>query len=324
MKRLVSVIVPVYNSELYLKRCINSIVQQSYKNLEIILINDGSTDFSLSICNEFQIKDSRIKLINKKNEGVSAARNQGIAHATGDYIGFVDSDDWIEKDYYYELVEAIEKNQATISVCGYISEDGNNKIRSTQNKSVEIYNSSEAIAELFKGDIYMGHLCNKLYKSEIFVNNLLNEQIDMYEDLLFNVKAMTKGEKVVFIPTFGYHYIRHPNSSSAAINDKYFTVIHAYKLMKQELEISSPSAIKYFNKSQIRLYIVTAIRMVNSENYNKEYSHLIVKSLRELFKETSNKKDFGIKYLLIGCILLSGFENFKCFYKKIGVRYLNN
>ena len=109
MEELISVIVPIYNAEKYLKRCIESIISQTYKNMEIILINDGSKDNSKKICNEFLKKDCRIKLINKENEGVSAARNYGINAAIGKYISFVDADDWLEKNLLLEMYNKLKE-----------------------------------------------------------------------------------------------------------------------------------------------------------------------------------------------------------------------
>ncbi|WP_434399818.1 glycosyltransferase [Planococcus sp. 11815] len=323
MNKCISVIIPVFNSELFLERCLLSIIQQSYSNLQIIIVNDGSVDSSLKICEEFRDIDNRIQVINIENSGVSAARNIGLSVAEGNYIGFVDSDDWIEKDYYMELVKAIEKYQATIAVCGYVSEENENVQKSTNRDNIKIFDNNEAIEELFKGEIYMGHLCNKLYRSEVFKSDFLNENINMYEDLLFNTIAMVKSSKVVFIPTFGYHYIRHSNSSSSEINDRFFTVTKAYELMKEELRAHSSSSVKYCNKSQLRLYIITAIRMLNNGYNNKKYPKLLVKSVRNLLLETKNKGDFGFKYNILGWILFLGLGPFKLFYYSVGKRVLS-
>lgn len=119
MNPLVSIIVPIYNADKYLTRCLNSIVNQSYTNLEILLINDGSTDTSLNICDKFAKKDTRIKLIDKKNEGVSIARNTGVQKSSGDYIAFLDADDWIVSNYIEQLMKPFENENIDISICDY-------------------------------------------------------------------------------------------------------------------------------------------------------------------------------------------------------------
>ena len=118
-EKLVSVIVAVYNIEEYLPRCIDSILAQTYRNLEIILVDDGSTDSSGGICDDYAQKDRRIKVIHKKNGGLSDARNAGLDKVSGDYIGFVDGDDWIDEDMYRAMYEACEKEKAQIAACRY-------------------------------------------------------------------------------------------------------------------------------------------------------------------------------------------------------------
>lgn len=124
----VSVIVPVYNSRKYLKECIESIINQDLEEIELILVNDGSTDNSLDICQKYAMKDSRIKIIDKPNGGVSSARNAGILAASGEYIGFVDSDDWIQSEMYSNMYKNIKETGSDICICNYIEESfGNSK-----------------------------------------------------------------------------------------------------------------------------------------------------------------------------------------------------
>ena len=119
MNNKISIIIPVYNVENYIERCIDSLISQSYINLEIILVDDGSTDKSGEICDRYAVVDNRIKVIHIKNSGRGEARNIGLSQANGQYIGFVDSDDWVEKDLYKYLIENIEETKADISICAY-------------------------------------------------------------------------------------------------------------------------------------------------------------------------------------------------------------
>ena len=116
---LISIIVPVYNMEQYMERCVNSIINQTYSNLEIILVDDGSTDRSPAMCDEYALKDARIKVVHKANGGLSDARNAGLKVATGAYIGYVDSDDWVELSMYQKLYESCIENDAQVAVCRY-------------------------------------------------------------------------------------------------------------------------------------------------------------------------------------------------------------
>lgn len=120
MNPKISIIVPIYNVEKYLQKCVDSILCQTYKNLEIILVNDGSPDNCPAICDEYAKKDKRIKVIHKQNGGVSSARNAGLDVATGKYVQFVDSDDWVEPEYSKTMINLIEENNCDLGICGYI------------------------------------------------------------------------------------------------------------------------------------------------------------------------------------------------------------
>ena len=148
--QLISIIVPIYNVEDYLKRCIDSILGQTYKNLEVILVDDGSPDKCGKICEEYKLIDSRIKVIHKKNGGLSSARNNGLDIATGDFIGFVDSDDYIERNMYESLIEALNNNNADIATCGIIREDTNtqHKINIRTPNTEKVYLDIDAIREI--------------------------------------------------------------------------------------------------------------------------------------------------------------------------------
>ena len=140
---MISIIVPVYNAELYLDRCINSVLNQTYKEFELILIDDGSTDSSLSICYDYASKDSRIVVLSKKNEGAGLARNEGLKIAKGDYIGFVDSDDYISPDMYREMYRKAIENDADIVQCGYLKVDEKDNIIAKSNYQNKIITQDE-------------------------------------------------------------------------------------------------------------------------------------------------------------------------------------
>ena len=168
MEKLVSIIVPVYNVEKYLSKCIDSILAQTYKNLEIILVDDGSKDNSGTICDEYSKKDKRIKIIHKPNGGISDVRNHGLKIATGDYIGFVDSDDYIAEDMFETLVSLLEKNDADISIVSFYEYYNGKLIGVRENENVEIMNKVEAIKELLIDRKIQSYTWNKLFKKELF------------------------------------------------------------------------------------------------------------------------------------------------------------
>ena len=217
----VSIIIPTYNSEKYLKRCINSICNQTYKNIEIIIIDDGSTDNTFNICEEYSKKDDRVKFIHKKNEGVSVARNIGIENANGKYIMFVDSDDWIENNTVEILYNISKKEKADIVQCnfyyaypkmkeikrtemnpkeGYITEKERIQLNLISSKYEEIENG------VFTGAIRA--MAGKLVKSEIIkiANIKFNEKICIFEDGIFLLNLAKYTNKIVFSNSYLYHY----------------------------------------------------------------------------------------------------------------------
>ena len=153
MKPLISVIVPIYKVEKYLAICVDSLLRQSYGNLEVILVDDGSPDECPAICDKYQNKDNRIKVIHKKNGGLSDARNVGLDIAQGEYVAFVDSDDFVDEDYIYKLYNALQQNRTSIAVCGIQIIDESNKVTDqicvTQDKKQELYTGKEIIKKDF-------------------------------------------------------------------------------------------------------------------------------------------------------------------------------
>lgn len=194
MDEKISIIVPIYNAEKWLEKCVNSIIEQSYSDVEILLINDGSTDKSLEICKKFENIDNRIKVIDKKNEGVSKTRNLGIEKATGQYIKFVDSDDWLEKNTCEELIKIIKEEKTDLVICG-LNIYKNNKLLRTphlEKRIIEIKKNIKEFEYIYK---VFASPCNKLYRKDKITENFrLN--LDIGEDLLFNIKYLENIEKI--------------------------------------------------------------------------------------------------------------------------------
>jgi len=211
----VSVIVPVYNSETFLLKCIDSILEQTHHNIELILVNDGSTDNSGEICNNYAEKDARVRVIHQENMGVSAARNTGICHATGDYLQFVDSDDFIDKNMTEILVNAIEKNSAAVAICGYKRIDSSTGvcIQNCYSSKTGFYSFKELL-NIFDY-LYLKWLinspCNKIYRTQIIRDNYIfyRKGIELGEDLLFNLDVIQKSTSFEIIPECPYNYVKN-------------------------------------------------------------------------------------------------------------------
>jgi glycosyltransferase involved in cell wall biosynthesis len=284
----ISVIVPIYNTEKFLNRCIESIINQTYKNVEIILVDDGSTDSCPEICDRYAKIDSRIKVIHKKNEGVAVARNSGLDIATGDYIGFVDSDDFINPNMYEKMLIVAIDEGADIVQCGYTNTEttGNitRKIELKEEIIVGRYNSSYHYA---KGENTTNFVCNKLFSKHIFDNIRFPKTI-VSEDFVVNVKAYYKCKKTVVISDTLYNYVINENSVSN--RNFHLGSLDAIKNGKAVYEYHKerfPELCPFF-----ALYIVEYCMKFYKEVYQHEMKDKI--KYLDMFK-----KEFNIYYPLI-------------------------
>lgn len=206
MKDLISIIVPIYNVEKYLNKCIESIVNQTYENIEIILIDDGSNDNSGIICDEYAKKDNRIIVVHKENGGVSSARNKGLKIAKGEWISFVDADDWIEQIFCQTLLNKVTQEQADIALCGY-NRITYNRIEKINANNQEVFlNSNEYLVKSLNPQTGFGFCHMKLIKKEVLKSISFNERIEVGEDALFNIQLSTYIKKAVFIKQPLYNY----------------------------------------------------------------------------------------------------------------------
>lgn len=222
---LISIIVPVYNAENRISRCINSIVNQSYKNIEIILINDGSNDSSGQICDEFAKIDKRIKVIHKQNGGVSSARNEGLRSANGEYIQFVDSDDYIDKDMCEKLLKTMINDNSDLVVSGYRTINSNNIDETIYKREIyrKLYEMECDFSYLYTS-CFFNSLWNKLYKIEAIEN--FDENLSLGEDLIFNLNYLKKCESVSLIEECLYNYTKeNKNSLSSKYRENMFEII---------------------------------------------------------------------------------------------------
>lgn len=216
---LVSVILPVYNTEKHIRKCICSILEQTYENVEIIVVNDGSIDGSEDICIEKAKIDSRINYIYQDNRGVSEARNRGILHASGEYVLFVDSDDWLHPLAIEKLVEAIIQYNSDLCICGYIIAE--KKGLTEKEISQETIDGKHKIVEYFS-DHFLEHIASavwgKLYKKAL-ITNKFNSEITMGEDLLFNLQYCQNIDRICSIP-YPLYYYNQENENSIVHNFK--------------------------------------------------------------------------------------------------------
>ena len=214
-----SIIIPIYNVECYLHDCVNSILSQTYQNCELILVDDGSPDGCGKICDEYAGKDHRVKVIHKSNGGSASARNAGLSIATGDYITFVDGDDWIEYDGYEKMMRCAEETDSDIVMSDFTIQkaDGTCSIRK---EGFNNPNSVELIKAMMTGGLH-GSNCNKIYRRSLVTENDIHfiDGADYTEDLAFNIKLLTLTTKIAYLPIAYYHYCIYDSSMSHAMVD---------------------------------------------------------------------------------------------------------
>ncbi len=210
---LISIIVPVYNVRAYLGKCLDSICGQTYKNLEIIVVDDGSTDGSGEICDSYAQSDFRVRVIHQLNAGQSAARNKALSIAQGEFLGFVDSDDWIDEDMYEFLYNLILENDADIAICShYIEKQGKTKVRYSLGEKT-VFSRDEAIRALVVDKRVRNYLWDKLFKRQMFRGVRFPEK-QIFEDIAVSYLLFHKAYRAVMRDCPKYHYLKHGESTT--------------------------------------------------------------------------------------------------------------
>lgn len=217
MSKLISVIIPVYNVEKYLPRCLDSVLAQTYKNLEILCVNDGSTDESLSVLCDYASKDSRIKVFDKKNGGAASARNYALDKAAGEFVTFIDPDDWIENDMYETIVCKMEVLSAEIGCCGFCKNWDSKETEMENDQPIEnaLFGREQFFLYSMKRFVYRsvgGYLWNKIFRANIVKDVHFDESLQVGEDVLFFAQCVLKTEKNVYCDRPLYHYYQRTDS----------------------------------------------------------------------------------------------------------------
>lgn len=289
---LVSVIVPIYNAEKYMDKCIDSICNQTLKDIEIILINDGSSDRSGEIANEYAKKDNRIKVIHQENSGPSVARNKGISIAKGKYVGFVDSDDYIEKTMYEALCSYASDKNIQVAMCSYYEKyiyNNSEKIVRSKLKSDQVYNTKaikeNIISTFAKNDNYGFYsLWNKIYLREWLIDSKIEMDVnrDHGEDWWFNINVISKISSFIYLDKPLYNYI-HINSNSLMFKyrEEQFDLFLDGRLKMKEIIPSEYICDEEFNQRfvyEFSSYIIRTMKEVSDKRKRKELIYKVLGS----------------------------------------------
>jgi len=322
---IISVIVPVYNIEKYIRKCIESITRQTYHNLEIILVDDGSTDESGRICDEYAKTDNRIRVIHKENEGLSDARNLGLENCMGKYIGFVDGDDWLEDDMYEFLYQTLNTHNADIAVCGhYLEDDGGVYASEYTDGSLKVYNCHEAVCAIVKDKEIHSFAWDKLYKRELF-DEIRYPSGRYVQDIFTTYKVFMKADRVVCHNKPKYYYYQRVDSiqrtRGSKLNWDQFCV---YKESLSVLE-KDYSELREFLVSRLASFGVAAYNCLIlkdeiSEEEQKQKRE-ILSAIKE-YGEEIKKNKYGEKNLhcRIGLVTLGGYDKIYPKLKKIWIK----
>ena len=287
--KLISIIVPVYQVEEYLCECIESVLLQTHKLIELVLIDDGSTDGSATICDRYAKEDERVVVIHQRNSGVSSARNAGIKRATGDYIGFVDADDTIEPQMYEEMLEKMTKQNT--QMCVSTKYRYNDTQLDNSHISENLLSKRAAILKLLQMN-FPTSLCSCLYKNSIFIDNFLNEEIHYWEDFEFQLRALDKVRNVSICSFPYYHYRQRVGSANhQPINDNVIScmsiapivesfILHHYPDLRQYTKDLYVVFLQYLIGNLSKSPVVTSKYFKIITKYSRKYLFLAMKTNR--------------------------------------------
>lgn len=248
----ISIIVAVYNAEQYLPVCMDSILKQTYVNYEILLVDDGSMDHSGEICDEYALKDSRIRVFHKENGGVSSARNTGILHAHGKYSIHIDSDDWIEPRMLEKLWSKAEAEKADMVIADFFEHTNQKVVMKTQ--CPEILDSRNVIREIFVGKLH-GSMWNKLVKQDLYgkYGIVFPEGINCCEDVMVITQFLLHHPKVVYLPEAFYHYMYNPSSIIRKLTRRTFNELFRFVEEMQKLLRTDAYLLEYLNYTKLTI-----------------------------------------------------------------------
>lgn len=295
---LISIVVPVYNVEKYLERCVKSLLEQTYKNLEIILVDDGAKDSSGIIAEKLKQIDGRIKVLHKENGGVSDARNYGLQYATGKYISFVDSDDFVDSEFIQTLYDTMMETQTDISCVGYQMFSETDEPQIDNNEYIlEVFEGEQAIKQLFTNEKFDNYVWNKLYLKKLF-SDVKYPVGKKMEDLGTTYILLEKCKKISFAPKKLYYYFQRPDSILHSPDnqfwvDKYFMYYERYKYIKDKYPHMEINYLSYFIEA---LYAYPYLCSQDKE--------ILVNEISTIWKRVKKQCELKtkIKYGLLKCV----------------------
>ncbi len=308
-KALISIILPVYNVKKYLTQCVSSIIKQTFQQWELIIVDDGSTDGSSELCDEFAVQDNRIKVIHKPNTGLSDSRNVAFATAEADIIGYVDADDWIEPDMYEILYQTMMQNDADISICGLFWSYKNKEKASCKGGETNVYTREEALNLILEDKVIQSYVCNKLFRRHVI--EAMPKSI-YFEDIAVVFKYFMKSNKIAFTQVPKYHYRQRVSSIVNDIDPKkqyqYFLAVQErYNYIKNQTFLNF-EINKEENKFRVVIAATKASKEIARRSNDKAAALLYLEKIKENLKQYQPVRicDIGFKaYLRLAILQIS-------------------
>lgn len=310
---LISVIVPIYNAQKYLERCVQSLLNQTYSNLEILLIDDGSTDTSLDLCRKLEQADSRVKVFSQSNKGIGDVRNQGLLLATGEYIGFVDSDDWVEPDMYDSLWKLMQLEKADIACCPHYREEvGRTNVVGNQTHFLR-FSREEAFEALRKGRFILNFVWDKLFKRDV-LSGVVFPKGRRFEDIVVSPRWLYNAQIVVCLAEPKYHYcVRHDSLTNGISEfDMRWRFEMILALAQQRNFCIQNNLWKKSSKKLFRSCIHLLNRLLflpSTPEYQAMHDYCV-----NLIKEPGSVKGLGLGYSFKRYIVVSHWDIYSKFY----------
>nr|WP_263325069.1 glycosyltransferase [Neobacillus sp. Marseille-Q6967] len=321
----ISIIVAAYNVENYIEKCLDSIITQTYKDLEIIVVNDGSTDKTQEKINAYSMTDKRIIIINKSNGGLSSARNEGLEIATGDYIGFIDGDDYISEEMYEILLKEIIENKCEIAICAVLKVYNTYTEKDSFINRSKVLNKKEAIQALIEENYIKHYAWNKLYKAELFTNIRYPEG-KLYEDIFTTYKLFAQANKIAYSNKIGYFYNQRQGSIlRSKFNIKKLDCIQAFREFKAYIDSTTPE-LSYLLTWRINLSIINSLLdMLKSEsmysncNFN-DMGRNITRDIRKNIPFYVKGSNIPLTFRILSLLSLGGYSFMKVLFKTPAIK----
>ena len=312
--KLVSVVVPVYNVEAYLEKCIDSLIHQDYENVEIILVDDGSTDNSGEICDKYSEQYSNVITIHQKNMGLSGARNTGTANANGEYIAYIDSDDWVSDDYVSYQIALSEKYNADIVVISDISvwSDGDACVPQTINEKIECFDAEKALEQMCYGHRFGPSAC-KMFRAELVKRNLFPLGV-LYEDLAVMFKIIGECTNLVYSNLPKYFYRRRASSIiNQDFNDRHLIILEHTKKLRNYINEHFPSVLDaaMFESAYVITQLMPLVINSNSADIYKK----LRTEMKSYYKSVIKNMNVSNKYKIRCFSIVHGWWLTKIEYK---------